>query len=269
MKQIGRAAGGACRGASARASRHGGTRAVTAARGQGRLRPERGRVRRHGHGAHRRDDERADGATIVAEGRLRRRTADTARLGGRASCDSRRPERHSLRGARRVPDSAALRGRDPRDRATSCAGRGRDSRRRCTSVAATWTPLVVSGRVAQSDLAQQQPPFRADTTPPPAGYRFRPATLAALLDILAAVLVACAVGLAGLLCCDLGDPDTPRRRTSWRARYNSRAPRGRDPSPIAAPRRAMSHACSRGETIRSRIRPRSSPGHARHRLPTR
>ena len=66
------------------------------------------------------------------------------------------------------------------------------------SVAAAWTPLVVSGRVAQSDLAQQQPPFRADTTPPPASYRIRPATLAALLDVLAAVLVACALGLAAL-----------------------------------------------------------------------
>lgn len=61
---------------------------------------------------------------------------------------------------------------------------------------AAWTPLVVSGRVSPADLAQAQPPFRAETTPPQPTYRIRPTLLAGLLDGAAALLAACAAGLA-------------------------------------------------------------------------
>jgi hypothetical protein len=64
------------------------------------------------------------------------------------------------------------------------------------SATTAWVPLVVSGRVAPADLAQVQPPFRADTTPPPPTYRIRPSTLAVLLDGAAVFLAACAAGVA-------------------------------------------------------------------------
>jgi hypothetical protein len=64
------------------------------------------------------------------------------------------------------------------------------------SATAAWVPLVISGRVAPADLAQAQPPFRADTTPPSPSYRIRPSTLAVLLDGLAVLLAACAAGVA-------------------------------------------------------------------------
>jgi hypothetical protein len=59
-----------------------------------------------------------------------------------------------------------------------------------------WVPLVVSGRVAPADLAQAQPPFRANTTPPSPTYRIRPSTLAVLFDGLAVLLAMCAAGVA-------------------------------------------------------------------------
>jgi uncharacterized membrane protein YccC len=55
---------------------------------------------------------------------------------------------------------------------------------------------VVGGRVAPADVAAARLPFRADVTPPPATYRIRPATLAALLDAAAGILAACGVGIA-------------------------------------------------------------------------
>jgi hypothetical protein len=64
------------------------------------------------------------------------------------------------------------------------------------SATTAWVPLAVSGRVAPADLAQAQPPFRADTTPPPPTYRIRPTTLAVLLDGAGVLLAACAAGVA-------------------------------------------------------------------------
>jgi hypothetical protein len=61
-----------------------------------------------------------------------------------------------------------------------------------------WPPLQIRGRVSAADLARSNPPFRADTTPPPATYRIAPSTLSGLLDALAAVVALAAVlALAG------------------------------------------------------------------------
>jgi hypothetical protein len=61
---------------------------------------------------------------------------------------------------------------------------------------AAWTPLTIAGRVTAADLSASRAPFRADTTPPPADFRVRPATLAALLDVVAVGVAACGAGLA-------------------------------------------------------------------------
>jgi hypothetical protein len=53
--------------------------------------------------------------------------------------------------------------------------------------------LHIRPRVSQADVAQPHPPLRADTTPPPVGYRVQPATLARALEIAAAVLAAAGV----------------------------------------------------------------------------
>jgi hypothetical protein len=68
---------------------------------------------------------------------------------------------------------------------------------RSVRVSAAWPTLSVRGRVSASDLAASSPPFEADTTPPAATYRIAPATLATLLDVLAALCALAAIGLAG------------------------------------------------------------------------
>ncbi len=56
--------------------------------------------------------------------------------------------------------------------------------------------LQVGGRVASSELARANPPFRVDVTPPPPDYRIAPSTLALLLDLLAVALAVAGVALA-------------------------------------------------------------------------
>ncbi len=68
---------------------------------------------------------------------------------------------------------------------------------RTAHVVARWPALLVRGRVTASDLAPRSPPFQADTAPPGATYRVAPATLATLLDVLAALCALSAIGLAG------------------------------------------------------------------------
>jgi hypothetical protein len=58
-----------------------------------------------------------------------------------------------------------------------------------------WPVLNVGGRVTGSELAPSNPPFRADTTPPPPTYRIAPATLATLLEVLAGLAAVAAIGL--------------------------------------------------------------------------
>ncbi len=61
---------------------------------------------------------------------------------------------------------------------------------------AAWPVLPVGGRVAASDLARANPPFRVDVTPPPPDYRISPSTLALLLDVLAIALAVAGIALA-------------------------------------------------------------------------
>jgi hypothetical protein len=68
---------------------------------------------------------------------------------------------------------------------------------RIARASARWPRLAVTGRVTASDLAASSPPFEADTSPPTATYRIDPATLATLLDLLAAVCALGGIGLAG------------------------------------------------------------------------
>ena len=60
-----------------------------------------------------------------------------------------------------------------------------------------WPTLHVRGRVSGADVAQPHPPLRRDTTPPPVTYRFDPDRLALVLEIVAAVLAAAGVLIAG------------------------------------------------------------------------
>jgi hypothetical protein len=61
---------------------------------------------------------------------------------------------------------------------------------------ARWPVLELRGRVDSSDLARSPLPFRSDTSAPAVTYRIAPGTLAPLLDVLAALLVAGGVALA-------------------------------------------------------------------------
>jgi hypothetical protein len=65
------------------------------------------------------------------------------------------------------------------------------------TIAATvaWPILAVRGRVLAADLRQADPPFRGDSTLPPTALRLAPATLAWVLDALAAALAVAAVAL--------------------------------------------------------------------------
>jgi hypothetical protein len=64
------------------------------------------------------------------------------------------------------------------------------------SVSAAWPPLAVRDRVLSADVHATQPPVEADASPLPATYRVSPATLATILDVVAALLGLSAVGLA-------------------------------------------------------------------------
>ncbi len=61
---------------------------------------------------------------------------------------------------------------------------------------ANWPILQIRGRVSAADLARNQPPFRANTTPSPPTYRIAPSSLAWLLDGLAILLALAAAGVA-------------------------------------------------------------------------
>ncbi len=62
---------------------------------------------------------------------------------------------------------------------------------------AVWPILAVQRRVTPADAAQARPPLRSDTTPPPVTYRVSPHRLATALEILAALLAAAGVLVAG------------------------------------------------------------------------
>jgi hypothetical protein len=62
---------------------------------------------------------------------------------------------------------------------------------------APWPRLDVRGRVVAADLQPTEPPLKADVTAPPVDYRVAPSTLARLLTVLAALLAAGGVALAG------------------------------------------------------------------------
>jgi hypothetical protein len=62
---------------------------------------------------------------------------------------------------------------------------------------APWPVLKVQRRVSAADVAQTRPPLRSDTAPPPVTYRVSPGRLATALEVVAALLVAAGVLLAG------------------------------------------------------------------------
>jgi len=62
---------------------------------------------------------------------------------------------------------------------------------------ARWPTLVVHTRVPAADVEQARPPVRSDATPPPVTYRASPDSLALALEIVAAVLAAAGVLVAG------------------------------------------------------------------------
>ena len=62
---------------------------------------------------------------------------------------------------------------------------------------ARWPVLVVHSRVSAADVSQALPPVRSDATPPPVSYRVSPHSLARALEIVAAVLAAAGVLVAG------------------------------------------------------------------------
>ena len=62
---------------------------------------------------------------------------------------------------------------------------------------AAWPVLDVRGRVAAVDLAPTNPPLKSDVAAPSIDYWIKPSTLVRLLEIVAAVLAAAGVALAG------------------------------------------------------------------------
>ena len=64
------------------------------------------------------------------------------------------------------------------------------------SVSAAWPPLAVRDRVRTADTTAAEVPLEADASPLPATYRASPATLATILEVVAALLGVSAVGLA-------------------------------------------------------------------------
>ena len=64
------------------------------------------------------------------------------------------------------------------------------------SASAAWPRLAVRDRVRTADLKAAQPPLQADSSPLPPTYRVPPATLATILDVVAALLGLSAVGFA-------------------------------------------------------------------------
>jgi len=60
-----------------------------------------------------------------------------------------------------------------------------------------WPILKVQRRVSAADAAQTRPPLRSDTSPPPVTYRMSPDALATALEVVAALLAAAGVLLAG------------------------------------------------------------------------
>ncbi len=64
------------------------------------------------------------------------------------------------------------------------------------SVTAAWPSLAVRDRVRIADVNAAQPPLEADASPLRPTYRVSPATLAGILDVVAALLGVSAVGLA-------------------------------------------------------------------------
>jgi len=63
-------------------------------------------------------------------------------------------------------------------------------------VSVAWPPLAVRDRVRTADVSAAQLPLEADASPLPPTYRVSPATLATILDVVAALLGVSAVGLA-------------------------------------------------------------------------
>jgi hypothetical protein len=62
---------------------------------------------------------------------------------------------------------------------------------------AKWPILNVQRRVSAADAAQTRPPLRSDTAPPPVTYRVSPDRLGTVLEVVAALLAAAGVLLAG------------------------------------------------------------------------
>jgi hypothetical protein len=66
-----------------------------------------------------------------------------------------------------------------------------------STTTARWPVVAVEPRVAPADVRKLRPPLRADTSPPAVTYSTSPGRLATVLDVVAALLAAAGVLLAG------------------------------------------------------------------------
>jgi len=97
----------------------------------------------------------------------------------------------------------AARGTCVDDRCLATAGPKRVALRAATVIVggrqttAKWPILKVQRRVSAADAAQARPPLRSDAAPPPVTYRVSPDRFATALELVAALLAAAGVLLAG------------------------------------------------------------------------
>ena len=102
---------------------------------------------------------------------------------------------------------------------------GRDGAK--VGAGASWPQLEIVGRVSARDVAAARPPFRVDTSVPAVTYRIAPATLARLLDIAAALLVAAGLTLGAFALRHRATVATTRGDALQRALALARTSRGR------------------------------------------
>jgi len=121
---------------------------------------------------------------------------------------------------------------------------------KATRIAVRWPPLVVASRLARAATTEAEPPFRLQTTPPPARARLSPSAVAWALDAVAALLALAAAWALGV---EIGRRRRPAPAVSplQRALALAREAEGR---PVADRRRALA--------LLARVAPRPDGGAA-------
>jgi hypothetical protein len=133
-----------------------------------------------------------------------------------------------------------------------------------------WPPLLVRGRVTAKDLALVKPPFRADTSLRAPSYRIPPSTLAAFLEVLAAVLAVAGVALVAYHAALLVRGRSRARPTAGELEQALRYARQAELRPAADRRRALGllarlldrrdHRLARAASTLAWSRPKPEPG---------